>query len=105
LLTSLRPPTQAEPKPKRGGLFGLGGAPQPAPTLPGINLAQEINDIVQTRLRYSSLAANNKIEITLDLGGGIRIWVNNESFSSPDDIPDQDIRALIKASIKEWEHS
>ena len=69
----------------------------------GLNLAEEINDIVQTRLRYSPLAENNRIEITSDDHGGIRIEVNRQFYSSPDEVPDPDIKELIKAAIKEWE--
>jgi hypothetical protein len=105
-LASLRKPepqSVATP-PKKGGLFGLGGASSaPSPSLPGFNLAEEINEIVQARLRYSPLADTHQIEVTSDLGGGIRIKVNGRFYSSPDDIPNQEIKELIKASIKEWE--
>jgi hypothetical protein len=98
------PPKPAEPKPQRSGLFGLGSGPKtPPPTLPGLNLAEEINDIVQARLRYSPLADSHHISISSDLHGGIRIKVDDQYYTSPDDIQDQAIRDLIKASIKEWE--
>jgi hypothetical protein len=81
---------------------------QPAPppvNLPGLNLAAEINEIVQARLRHSPLAENNRVEISSDLGGGIRINVNGRIYSSPDEVPDQQIKELIQASIREWERS
>jgi hypothetical protein len=73
--------------------------------LPSLNLAEEINRIVQARLLVSPLAATTDIEITDDLSGGIRIKVNGVPYPSPDDVPDPDARALIKASIKQWERS
>jgi hypothetical protein len=88
--------------PKKGGLFGLGKAAAPDPA-PGFNLAEEINEIVQARLRYSPLASTHQIVVTSDLGGGIRIKVGSQYYSSPDDIPNPEIKELIKASIKEWE--
>ncbi len=98
------PPQQPEQKPQKRGFLGLGRASKPSPPpLPGLNLAEEINDIVQARLDYSPTAPNTQIEITSDPGGGIRIQVNDQFYSSPDDISDQEVRALIKASIKEWE--
>jgi hypothetical protein len=38
-------------------------------------------------------------------GGGIRIRVENEFYDTPDDIPDPEIRGIIKAAIQEWEKS
>lgn len=101
--SSLQPPI---PPPQPSGLLGrVAQPPPPPPSLPGLNLAEEINDIVQARLRYSPLAANTVIEITSDYQGGIRIEVNNQFYNSPDDVPDPDVKELIKASIKEWERT
>ncbi|RMF04699.1 MAG: hypothetical protein D6768_02630 [Chloroflexi bacterium] len=100
------PATPPAPTPTtRRGLFGFGKS-SPAPTkIPSLNLADEINDIVQRRLSQSPLAADNRLEISSDPGGGIRITVNGQGYSSPDDIPDFAIRDLIKESIREWEKS
>ena len=98
-------PVAAEP-PQRRGLFGR---PKPAPEaetlLPPLNLAGQINEIAQARLRYSPLAATTKLEITSDPGGGILINVNGAIYHGPDDIPHPEVKELIKASIKEWEKS
>jgi hypothetical protein len=94
--------TQASPS-TRGGLLGLGRTPQPAPTLPPLNLAEEINDIVQARLGYSPLAGSHQVEISSDLNGGIRFKVDGQYYGSLDEIPESAIKDLIKASIKEWE--
>lgn len=87
---------------------GLFGRPKPAATpslLPTINLAKEINEIVQNRLMYSPLASNTKIEISSAIDGGIRINVNGTIYSSPDEVPDLDAKTLIKESIKQWERN
>jgi hypothetical protein len=100
-LASLR--TSPSQQPQKRGLFGRSkpeSIPQPGP---GLNLVEEINDIAQIRLRYSPMVATTRIEITGDPDGGIRIQVNDQFYTNPDDIPDQDVRDLIKASIKEWE--
>jgi hypothetical protein len=99
-------PQEPNPVPQKIGLFRR--APKPAPTqaaIPTINLAGEINDIVQARLRYSPLAEDHRVEITGDYSGGIRIRVNNEFYDSPDDIRDPQVRELIQAAIKEWERT
>ena len=105
-LASLRAQTNLpeQPRPRGGGLFRR-TRPGPQPILPSLNLAEEINRIVQARLLVSPLAATTDIEITDDLSGGIRIKVNGVPYPSPDDVPDPDARALIKASIKQWERS
>jgi hypothetical protein len=104
LLTSLQQPAPLEQPPPRGGLFGRSRS-GPEPTLPGLNLADEINKIVQTRLLTSPLAATTDLEITSNLSGGIRIRVNDQVYSGPDEIPDPEVRDLIKAAIKQWERS
>jgi hypothetical protein len=96
---------QPPPPPQRRGLFGR---PKPAPAeplLPELNLAAQINDIVQARLRYSPLAPTTQLEITSDPGGGILINVNGAIYRGPDDIPYPEVKELIQASIKEWEKS
>lgn len=106
LLASLQAQSeQPEEKPKARGLFGR-VKPDPEPQLlPVLNLAEEINNIVQTRLMASPLAATTRIEITSDLGGGIRINVNDHIYTTPDDVPNPEIRQLIKDGIKQWERS
>ncbi|MCB0213926.1 MAG: hypothetical protein KDJ52_31595 [Anaerolineae bacterium] len=104
LLSTLRKNlSESEAKPQKSGFFNVvNPAPQPS-TLPILNLADEINDIVQDRLRSSPLEKHHQISIVSDPGGGIRIRVNQHSYNSPDDIPDAAVRELIKSSIKEWE--
>lgn len=107
LLAALAAPATppAPTPPTRRGLFGFGkSSPSPA-KIPTLNLADEINDIVQRRLGQSPLGADNRLEISSDPGGGIRITVNGQDYSSPDDISDFAIRDLIKESIREWEKS
>ena len=73
--------------------------------LPPLNLAGQINEIAQARLRYSPLAGATKLEITSDPGGGILINVNGMIYHGPDEIPQPEVKELIRASIKEWEKS
>jgi hypothetical protein len=106
-LASLRaqPARPEPPQPQRRGLFNR-AKPAPEETLlPTLNLAEQINTIAQTRLRYSPLAATTKLEITSDPGGGILINVNGAFYHGPDDIPQLEVKELIKASIQEWEKS
>jgi hypothetical protein len=94
-----------EPEPaQRRGLFGR-SKPAKEPITAPLNLAEQINQIAQTNLSHSPLAATTKLEIQSDPAGGIQIKVNGQVYHSPDDIPDPEVRTLIKDSIKQWEKS
>lgn len=70
--------------------------------LPSLNLADEINRIFQSKLAASSLAtADAQIETNPD--GGVRIRIGTVYYSSPDEVPDPNLRDLLKLSIAEWE--
>ncbi|MEW5960253.1 MAG: hypothetical protein AB1801_21215 [Chloroflexota bacterium] len=101
---ALRPSPPLAP-PETPPSRGLLGRSSPSTLLPSLNLANEINKIAQARLLASPLAATTDLEITSDPGGGIRIKVNGVIYASPDDIPNPEVRELIKASIKQWERS
>ncbi|GIK38337.1 MAG: hypothetical protein BroJett011_21700 [Chloroflexota bacterium] len=106
LATLRAQPATEPPQPQRRGLFGRSKPAAPAqPLLPPLNLTGQINEIVQARLRYSPLAGATRLEITSDPGGGILINVNGMIYSGPDEIPQPEVKELIKASIKEWEKS
>jgi hypothetical protein len=97
--------TDSQPSVSRGGLFGR-SAPAPAPILlPVLNLAKEINTIVQARLTYSPLAQTSRVEVISAMDGGIRINVNGTFYETPDEITDPEVKTLIKESIKQWERS
>jgi hypothetical protein len=109
-LESLRSQPSPPASPPRPGLLGRSTPPPPASSassssLPGLNLAEEINKIAQSRLMASPLASSTDLEITSDPGGGIRIKVNGVIYTSPNDVPQAEVRELIKASIKQWERS
>jgi hypothetical protein len=99
-----RPP-QPEPQQRGGGFFVRSKPASEAGAVPGFNLADEINKIVQTRLMISPLSSTDDVEIVSDPGGGIRIIVDGVGYASPDDIPDLEVKTLIKESIKQWERS
>lgn len=106
-LASLRAkPAPESSQPQRLGFFGRSKPTAPAePLLPPLNLAGQINEIVQARLRYSPLAGATTLGITSDPSGGILINVNGMIYHGPDEIPQPEVKELIKASIKEWEKS
>jgi hypothetical protein len=105
LLESLQSKLQAGSQRSRSGLFNLGVVAQPEATVSPLNLANQINEIVQARLRYVPLSRRPEVSISSSLSGGIRIKVDNKYYNTPDEVPDLEVRQLIKDSIKEWERS
>jgi hypothetical protein len=73
-----------------------------AETLPALNLAEEIDRIFQSKLIASGMAATDaKVETNPD--GGVRIRIGAAYYGSPDEVPDADLREILKLSIAEWE--
>jgi hypothetical protein len=94
------------PARSRGGFLARLGQKDETPSAtPGLNLAAEINDIVQARLTQSSLSQQVTLQITAAPAGGIRIWVDGAIYQTPAEIPDLAVRGLIQTSIEEWEKS
>jgi hypothetical protein len=86
-----------------GGLRRMARKPSDD-SLPGLNLAEEIDLIFQSKLAVSSLASiDAQIEAAAD--GGVRIRVGGRYYDSPDEVADAYLRDLIKLSIAEWEQS
>jgi hypothetical protein len=75
-----------------------------APSLmPEINLAKEINEILEVLQRQRPALGGRSIRLQNTPGGGVRFWVDNAMYDAVDEIPDQEVQALIRAATKEWE--
>ncbi len=74
---------------------------QPAATLPGLDrMPEEIDRRVREKARARGL--ETPIRITAQ-GSAILIWVGNTRYERLADVPDPEIRALIREAVKEWE--
>lgn len=71
-----------------------------APPAPKSIVAQ-IDEILQNKLAGSPLADKN-IRLSEDLGGGLKILVEEKVFLGIDDVDDPAVRALIKQAVREW---
>jgi hypothetical protein len=75
-----------------------------AEALPSLNLAEEIDRVFQRKLVASGLSATDaSVETNPD--GGVRIRIGTVYYVSPDEVPDQRLRDMLKLSIAEWENS
>jgi hypothetical protein len=76
--------------------------PSSAEKLSTLNLADEIDRIFQSKLIASGMAKTNaKVETNPD--GGVRIRVGAAYYDSPDEVPDAQLRDVLKPSIPDWE--
>lgn len=82
---------------------------QPAPRKPEseknistLSIVGQIDSVLQTRLMTSPLAKSG-IRLQESLQGGVEVYVGARKFNSIDDVPDEAIKAEIRAAIAEWE--
>lgn len=68
-----------------------------------MNLADEIDQMVQHRLRERPDLADRHIRLASGLDGGLRIYVDDEVFEAVGDITDFRVREFIRDTIREWE--
>lgn len=69
------------------------------------SFVEEIEDILQRFIRTYPSFIGKEVHVGTGPDGGIRIQVDNEFYDTPDDIPDPEIRGILKAAIQEWEKS
>jgi hypothetical protein len=69
------------------------------------SFVKEIEDILQRFIRTYPSFVGQEVHVGTSPEGGIRIQVENDFYDTPDDIPNPEIRGLIKAAIQEWEKS
>jgi hypothetical protein len=79
------------------------GSPSESSLLEPLRLVEEIDALVQERLRGRPDLAAQGIRLTHDIDGSILIYVGQQSYRSADDIPDDDVRGLIRDAIRAWE--
>lgn len=66
------------------------------------SVVEQIDEILQRRLAGTPYAASGVRMQSLP-SGGVQILVGREPFEGIDSVPDPEIRALIRESVKEWE--
>lgn len=95
-------PPPSPPKPT--GLRGMLPKQAPHSMLERLTFVSEIDDMVQQRLEERPDLARHRIRLTANKVG-LSIQVDQQTFDAVDDIPDPQIKALIRDAIREWEGS
>ncbi|RME41176.1 MAG: hypothetical protein D6796_16190, partial [Caldilineae bacterium] len=106
-LAELRAQTEAlkrstEERKKRRGFFPLGGRGEPVelPEVPTFNLAEQIDEILQEKLRQANIST--PVKIHSGPKGQIQIQVGARMYDAVDAVEDAQIRAIIQSAIDAW---
>jgi hypothetical protein len=76
--------------------------PEPEKNIASLSIVQQIDMVLQGRLLGSPLAGRG-IRLQESIQGGVEVYVGLNKFLAVDDVPDEDIKAVIRAAIAEWE--
>lgn len=103
--------TRAEPPPKtfdREQFFtpeppaAVITPPAASPITPPKSIVGQIDEVLQEMLAGSNLA-NSAIRLVEEPRHGVIVWVGLKRYEGIDAVPDEPVRAMIRAAVKEWE--
>ena len=66
------------------------------------SIVAQIDSVLQARLAGSPLKEKG-IRLQESLDGGVLVWVGIDKYEGVDEVPDEGIKAALRAAIKEWE--
>jgi hypothetical protein len=78
---------------------------QPKYPAPAGSILNQIEKILQRNLIKDPALAPRRIHIGAAADGSLLIEVDWNTYKSADDVPDEQVRNMIKASIREWERT
>ena len=72
--------------------------PVPAPQ----SIVVQIDSVLQARLAGTPLKEKG-VRLQESIDGGVIVWVGVDKYETVDDVPDEQVKAAIRAAIKEWD--
>ncbi|MGQ9849495.1 MAG: hypothetical protein ACUVSU_05525 [Aggregatilineaceae bacterium] len=82
----------------------MGQKPEPlVPPTPQRSIAEEIEDLLQERLRDRPEFAGRDIHVRPALSGGVTIEVDGQFFEGVGEVTDEAVRALLTEVVRAWE--
>lgn len=66
------------------------------------SIVAQVDEILQEKLENSPLTRRG-ISMKDSPDGGLLVWVGLQQYSSIDDVPDLEIRQVLRESVEEWE--
>jgi len=76
--------------------------PEAEKNIASMSIVQQIDSVLQARLTNTPLAKRG-IRLQESIQGGVEVYVGLNKFLAVDDVPDEEIKAAIRAAISEWE--
>jgi hypothetical protein len=76
--------------------------PEVEKSIASMSIVQQIDTILQARIMDTPLAKRG-IRLQESIEGGVEVYVGLQKFHTVDDVPDEFIKATIRAAIAEWE--
>ncbi len=67
-----------------------------------ISIVRQVNDILQRKLREAQMP-QKAVQLVEMPSKGMVVMVGLQQYDHVDDVPDDEIRALIRESVREWE--
>lgn len=67
-----------------------------------LTMVEQINKILDQKLAELP-GANRGVRLVEGAGGSVRVYVGVEGYDAIDDVPDAEIRRLIREAVAEWE--
>jgi len=92
------PPTPQPAAPKPATI-----AKEDRPSAPANSIVTQIDAILQTHLAGTPLEERG-IFLTQSPEGGVAVYIGLTRYNGIDEVPDQEIKAVIRAAITEWEN-
>lgn len=74
---------------------------EPAEAAP-TSMVGQINMLLQARIANTKFASQG-VSMMESLSGGVNVYVGLNRYEGIDEIPDEEVKALIRAAIAEWE--
>lgn len=84
--------------PKAGPAAKKKEEPEPPPT----SIVGQINLVLQALILHTPLAERG-VSLMESSSGGVNVYVGIQRYEAIDDVPDEEIKAAIRAAIAEWE--
>jgi len=73
------------------------------PNVPANSIVAQIDSVLQSRIMGTPLAERG-VFLAQSPEGGVMVFVGLNKYMGIDDVPDAEVKAAIRAAIKEWEN-
>lgn len=77
-------------------------AKEDRPSTPANSIVAQIDSILQTRIAGTSMEERG-VFLAQSPEGGVMVYVGLNKFMGVDEVPDEEIKSVIRAAIAEWE--